>query len=169
MLVAPAPRESEPVVEEMEQTAPHSSGVSARAKFMILLSIGVIFLAAVLQVAMAARVNGLGYRLTQMENDNLELERANQRLELEVARLKDPARLATVAQQQLGMVRPDAAHISRLPAGTLCQAQNTVRGEEGPVLTEAQDNNGFWDNFAGVFTGWLAAGKSQQAGPLARN
>lgn len=57
-----------------------------------------------------------GYRLSELENDGRSLVRENDRLKLELATLRSPARLEPIAREKLGLVPPPAGSVIALSA-----------------------------------------------------
>ena len=53
----------------------------------------------------------IGYRLSQLEQDSRSLDRERDRLKLELATLKSPARLERIARDRLGMGPPAAGTV----------------------------------------------------------
>lgn len=74
----------------------------------------VAFLAAVVTVQSAYIVKS-GYGLVDAKQEIMRLERANETLKLDIAKLKTPERVAQIASQKLGMIVPKNAYFS---AGT---------------------------------------------------
>ncbi len=60
----------------------------------------------ILHVSSRVLVVRTGYVLSDLENDNRELVRENDRLRLELATLKSPTRLERLARNELGMTPP---------------------------------------------------------------
>lgn len=60
----------------------------------------------ILHVTSRVLVVDMGYRLSRAEGESSALTRENDRLKLELATLKGPARLERVAREQLGMAMP---------------------------------------------------------------
>jgi cell division protein FtsL len=56
-----------------------------------------------------------GYQITSIKQEINTLQRENERLQLEVARLRAPERIAAVATDQLGMAEPQAEQICYIP------------------------------------------------------
>jgi cell division protein FtsL len=75
-------------------------------------ALGALFAAVgVIHVTSRVMVVNVGYRLSSLEQEGQGLERTNERLRLELATLKNPARLERLAREQLGM--------GPAPAGTV--------------------------------------------------
>lgn len=88
---------------------------SARQKLKIL---ALVLLALLLCFGMTFMtvVNVLmGYKITSIKQEINSLQRENERLQLEVARLRAPERIAAVATEQLGMAEPQAEQICYVP------------------------------------------------------
>ena len=82
----------------------------------------------ILHVASRSQVVDAAYRLSALEAESRTLSLANDRLKLELATLKRPARLETLARTQLGMAPPDASVVDSVAARP---APLAVRGAEG--------------------------------------
>jgi cell division protein FtsL len=83
----------------------------------------------ILHVTSRVLVVVLGYRLSRAETEERALTRENDRLKLELATLKNPARLEKLAREKLGM---------SMPAGPLVMALPPA-GSPRPVRVEARD------------------------------
>ncbi|MDN5346807.1 MAG: hypothetical protein PWP65_371 [Clostridia bacterium] len=89
-----------------------------KARNFKLLIIGMVlagFILGLLVTMQAARLIVQGYAVAQLKREISGLERENQRLHLEIARLKSPERIAAQASR-LGLVRPKSDQICFLPA-----------------------------------------------------
>ncbi|WP_223636418.1 cell division protein FtsL [Corallococcus sp. EGB] len=75
----------------------------------------------ILHVTSRVLVVDMGYRLSNAEGENRSLTRENDRLKLELATLKAPARLERVAREQLGMAMPKGGAVVSL-------AEDRVKG-----------------------------------------
>jgi cell division protein FtsL len=93
----------------------------------VLLCFGLLGAVGILHVASRSRVVDAAYRLSSLESENRSLALANDRLKLELATLKRPARLEAIARGQLGMGPPDAAVV------------DSVAARNGPVATHAAE------------------------------
>jgi cell division protein FtsL len=82
-----------------------------------------------LHVTSRVLVVDMGYRLSKAESEGRALTRENDRLKLELATLKAPARLEKLAREQLGMA---------MPAGTAVVSL----GAEGPKRAARADRGG---------------------------
>lgn len=166
LLVVPA-RKAEPAppvwLEPQRRLQP---GWQPKEKVFALALVGLLFLAGVAVVTQTVRVNLVGYRLAQVRQEVERLERDNERLALEVAALKGPARVAQLAEQRLGMVAPDAAHVLRLPPGAVAQAALAVQGRPAPALAEGEPPAARWQVLARAFARWLGTvGRAHAAQP----
>ncbi|MFH1130966.1 MAG: cell division protein FtsL [Pseudomonadota bacterium] len=56
-----------------------------------------------------------GYKLSEATKEHLELVEANRRLKVEIALLKNPNRVARIADEKLGLKTPGPEQIRRLP------------------------------------------------------
>ncbi|HBS60764.1 MAG TPA: cell division protein FtsL, partial [Firmicutes bacterium] len=71
-----------------------------------------IFIASMLMVAQNDQLVQTSYQLVEMNADVAKLEKENQSLRIDIARLKSPERIVNIATQRLGLVFPDAKYIS---------------------------------------------------------
>lgn len=83
----------------------------------------------ILHVTSRVLVVDMGYRLSKAETEERALTRENDRLKLELATLKNPARLEKLAKEKLGMAMPSGPLVIALP-----------RGKERNARVEARDS-----------------------------
>lgn len=76
---------------------------------------GILVALCLLDVWLRLQVMHLGYDLSAARQMQLRLEHEQRELELEVAMLRDPGRLADVARHRLGMVDPAKGQVVILP------------------------------------------------------
>jgi cell division protein FtsL len=69
----------------------------------------------ILHVTSRVLVVDMGYRLSKAESESRSLTRENDRLKLELATLKAPARLERLAREQLRMAMPAGSSVVALP------------------------------------------------------
>lgn len=97
----------------------------------------VLFLIAfgVFVTARSAMIVSEGYALVDMKSQAIRLEKENEILRLEVARLKSPQRIQAIAVSQLGMVVPTNVYCStgNNPSSPK-DAQATVKEKDGGVV-----------------------------------
>ncbi len=86
----------------------------------------------ILHVTSRVLVVDMGYRLSKAEAEERALTRENDRLKLELATLKNPARLEKLAREKLGMSMPAGGVVISLPPA----------GGKRPVRVEARDARG---------------------------
>lgn len=79
-------------------------------------ALAVLLLATVGVVHVTSRVMvvKMGYELSRLDAAGAQLTRENDQLRLELATLKRPARLETIAKNQLGLVPPSAGTVITL-------------------------------------------------------
>src|SRR5262249_7515801 len=77
---------------------------------------GLLGAVGILHVASRSQVVDAAYRLSALESESRTLALANDRLKLELATLKRPARLEAIARNQLGMAPPDASVVDSVAA-----------------------------------------------------
>jgi cell division protein FtsL len=82
----------------------------------------------ILHVTSRVLVVDMGYRLSKSETESRTLTRENDRLKLELATLKAPARLERLAREQLGMAMPAGSAVVALPP-ELPGAKRNARAE----------------------------------------
>jgi cell division protein FtsL len=70
-----------------------------------------------------------GYRLSQLETDGRNLARENDRMKLELATLRSPARLEKIARERLGLVPPAAGAVVAVQRAT---DESPVPGHDSP-------------------------------------
>jgi len=97
------------------------SGVSVGRVLMHLLPAVFLFAlfagVGILHVTSRVMVVDMGYRLSQSEAEERSLTRENDRLKLELATLKNPARLEKLSREKLGMSMPSGPLVIALPSG----------------------------------------------------
>ncbi|MFL5346978.1 MAG: cell division protein FtsL [Hyalangium sp.] len=103
----------------MTQVSPNSrSGVSVGRVLLHLLPavmLSALFVAVgILHVTSRVLVVDMGYRLSKAQGEANTLTRENDRLKLELATLKAPARLERLAREQLGMMMPPGSAVVSL-------------------------------------------------------
>jgi cell division protein FtsL len=94
----------------------------------VVLCFGLLGAVGILHVASRSQVVDAAYRLSALEAESRTLSLANDRLKLELATLKRPARLEALARTQLGMGPPDASVVDSVAARP---APLAARGAEG--------------------------------------
>jgi cell division protein FtsL len=82
----------------------------------VVLCWGLLAAVGVLHVASRSRVVDAAYQLSHLESENRTRTLDNDRLKLELATLKRPARLESLARTQLGMAPPEASAVDSLAA-----------------------------------------------------
>ncbi len=87
-----------------------------------------------LHVTSRVLVVDMGYRLSKAEAEERALIRENDRLKLELATLKNPARLEKLAREKLGMSMPAGSQVVALPA--------ELPGRKRTARVEARDARG---------------------------
>jgi cell division protein FtsL len=93
-------------------------GPTVRAVLVYLLPVllaGALFAAVgIVHVSARVLVVRTGYQLSELEADNRALTRENDRLKLELATLKNPARLERIAREELGMIPASPGDVTTL-------------------------------------------------------
>lgn len=87
----------------------------------------------ILHVTSRVLVVDMGYRLSKAESEGRSLTRENDRLKLELATLKAPARLEKLAKEQLGMMMPPGSAVVSVQP----QLPNTRRQNQGETRKPA--------------------------------
>ncbi|MDN5344992.1 MAG: hypothetical protein PWQ18_1105 [Clostridia bacterium] len=109
----------------------------ARRKLFIL---GLVLLAIVMafgKTFLAVRLVINGYEMEALKQQINTLQRENERLQLEVARLKAPERVARVATTRLGMVEPAEGQLYYVPGKASQQVQVAAGATAGPGTAAA--------------------------------
>jgi cell division protein FtsL len=70
------------------------------------LAVGLLVVVGIIHVTSRVLVVSQGYALSRLDAQSTELTRENDRLKLELATLKGPSKLETVARTRLGLVTP---------------------------------------------------------------
>lgn len=118
-----ASRKQEWVIEE-EQIAPSSAAhlprknASLRAKCFLMVAL--VAVAAMFVTVRSESIIRAGYQLVQTKAQVAKMEKENEALRLEIAKLKSPQRIQHIATSQLGMVLPQNVYCaSNQNAGTV--------------------------------------------------
>jgi cell division protein FtsL len=96
----------------------------------------------ILHVTSRVLVVDMGYRLSKAQSEGNTLTRENDRLKLELATLRAPARLERLAREQLGMVMPSGSAVVSLPPelpGARGQGKSGVRKPAGLRVAEREN------------------------------
>jgi cell division protein FtsL len=96
----------------------------------------------ILHVTSRVLVVDMGYRLSKAQSEGNALTRENDRLKLELATLKAPARLEKLAREQLGMVMPSGSAVVSLPPelpGARRQGKPEARKPAGLRVAEREN------------------------------
>ncbi|MGB9885533.1 MAG: cell division protein FtsL [Moorellales bacterium] len=157
LVVAPVPGPEAPAAYEAPVRTHARLRPGTKLKGFGLVLVALVFLSGVAVVAQTARLNALGYRLAELRSEVNALERANQRLELEVAELRAPARLARVAESHLGLVEPDPTHVRTLPAARVAQAEAELGLLPGANLEAGRERSAGWEKWSRALAHWLEA------------
>jgi cell division protein FtsL len=91
----------------------------------VVLCWGLLAAVGILHVASRSQVVDAAYRLSSLEGENRTLLLDNDRLKLELATLKRPARLEVLARTRLGMAPPEAAAVDSVAARTAVLTRST--------------------------------------------
>ena len=96
----------------------------------------------ILHVTSRVLVVDMGYRLSRAQSEGNTLTRENDRLKLELATLKAPARLERLAREQLGMRMPAGSAVVSLPPalpGARRQGRPEARKPAGVRVAEREN------------------------------
>jgi cell division protein FtsL len=96
--------------------------------FPVLFCFSLLVAVGILHVASRSQVVDAAYRLSALEAESRTLALANDRLKLELATLKRPARLEAIARGQLGMAPPDASVVDSVAARPATPAAHAAEG-----------------------------------------
>ncbi len=112
-----------------------AGGVSVGQVLMQLLPAVLLFAlfagVGILHVASRVLVVDMGYQLSRAEAEARTLTRENDRLKLELATLKNPARLEKLAREKLGMSMPSGPLVIALPARERTASRVEARSARG--------------------------------------
>lgn len=114
--------------------------IALRAKCLV-----TIMLLAAIAVVATVRSEAIvrnGYDLVQMKSKTLSLQKENELLRLDIAKLKSPQRIQAIATTELGMVMPKgvycaASHVESAPVaaekekGLVSQVVSTLKSSKG--------------------------------------
>ncbi|BCV20879.1 cell division protein FtsL [Moorella sp. Hama-1] len=139
----------------------------ARQKVILL---GLVLLAIITGLALTFLSMQLvikGYKIDSIKQELGTLQRENEQLQLEVARLKAPERVARVATAKLGMIEPQTEQIYYVPdkAGTGKQVQVAAAAPAGTAVTSpAPGGQSWWVALTEALHQWLGPGRPARAG-----
>lgn len=137
-----ASRKYEWVIEEEIQTAPSSKPAPqhrAALRAKCLLMAVMIAIAAMFITVRSEAIIRAGYDLVQLKAQAAKMEKENEALKLEIARLKSPQRIQHIATNQLGMV---------VPQNVYCAAD--IADNDNVQASAAKDDNGFFAKLSGL-------------------
>jgi len=103
-----------------------------------------------------------GYELARIKKEILTLQQANEQLELEVARLKSPERVAELATTKLGMVKPAPEDMRFSTSSWEDNLKIAGKSEAAPPYQETRVHS-FWIRVGQALQHWLAAARPAQA------
>jgi cell division protein FtsL len=95
----------------------------------------------ILHVTSRVLVVDMGYRLSKAQSEGNALTRENDRLKLELATLKAPARLEKLAREQLGMMMPPGSAVVALPPQLPGARQGKPSARKPAALRVAEREN----------------------------
>lgn len=128
-----------------EQTAPPAKAPQAQPKKVAknrCLTVLIFLAALAMFVAMqSSTIVGSGYELVQMKAQVARIEKENEQLRLDIAKLKSPQRIQQIATSQLGMVKPQGVYLA-------AEAKTTSTITTQPEQTLAQSISIFRTNKA---------------------
>ncbi|MEN9799082.1 MAG: hypothetical protein RL653_2778 [Pseudomonadota bacterium] len=104
-----------------------------------LLGVAVFVGVGLMHVTSRVLVVGVGYELSRLEGENHDLLRQNDELRVELAALKNPARLERIAREQLGMAPPPAGAVITLGASQPRADRPAAPARARPLLTAARE------------------------------
>lgn len=114
---------------------------SRNLKLAVLGLVLIGFILGLLVTAQATRLVMQGYAIVSIKQEVSDLERENQRLRLEISRLKSPERIAAQASR-LGLVRPEREQICLLPAPSEAAVKIAQETPSRPVQVSEDEIRG---------------------------
>ncbi|MGB9662934.1 MAG: septum formation initiator family protein [Moorellaceae bacterium] len=139
--------------------------VFRRRKGLVIISILLAFGLAMLWTVQSIWLVLKGYELANLKKEISALQQANERLQLEVTRLKSPEYVAQVATTRLGMVKPTSQDIRFLPENR-GEHVEVAQKAATPQMKEADlhpDLHPFWKRVAEALYRLLVADRTAQA------
>lgn len=136
-----------------------------RRKGLVIISILLAFGLAMLWTVQSIWLVLKGYELANLKKEISALQQANERLQLEVTRLKSPEYVAQVATTRLGMVKPTSQDIRFLPENRGEQVEVAQKAAT-PQMEEADlhpDLHPFWQRVAEALYRLLVTDRTAQA------
>ncbi|TDA70473.1 MAG: hypothetical protein D9V47_01255 [Clostridia bacterium] len=140
------------------EVAPARPG-ARRHKGLVLAGVAFLGLMGLAVVGQAAVVAVRGYEVQQLEAKAVALSRSNDRLELEISRLRSPEQVALAARERLGMVSPAEAGVAYVQPGPVPAAVAVTPSP--PLLVAEKGKDPFLRQVAGAIGDRI--GKAKQA------
>ncbi len=138
-------RKQESTIYEQQQIPPvrrvaPKLDIALRTKCLVT----VILLAAIAVVATvrSEAIVRSGYNLVQMKSQTLSLERENELLRLEIAKLKSPQRIQSIAATELGMVIPQGVYCATNSVPNVQPAAEKEKGLVSQVVSTLKFTKG---------------------------
>lgn len=140
-MLAALPQELAYEVKTANNSAPAPKGrnlekIQSKTKRKLALLVLLVLAAGFSMTFLATQTVIKGYQVENIKKEINTLQRENERLQLEVARLKTPERIAEVATVRLGMVEPQTSQFYYIPGSEQAQMATTATIE--PLVKEIQ-------------------------------
>jgi len=146
--LAPKPIEPSTVPYAPSKESGKQSEINRSLRSKCLLFVITVAALAAIVTAQSAYIVKSGYALVETKRETMALERTNEMLRLDVARLKAHDRIAQIASQRLGMIVPQNAYFS---SGTAFSATSDF---DSPAENKRDAtgllNIGFLNNLASI-------------------
>lgn len=112
-----------------------------RHKALVLTGVVFLGLMGLAVVGQAAIIAVKGYQVQQLEAKVATISRQNDRMELEISRLRSPERVAVAARERLGMVSPAGAGVAYVLPEPVQEAATVTTSQS--LLLPAKENEPF--------------------------
>ncbi|MCG0276993.1 MAG: cell division protein FtsL [Thermanaeromonas sp.] len=161
MLAAPQVKLSWPQ-QPLVQPYPQRSKARGKPKAMAVVLVLLAFAIGLTWTVQCVFLTLKGYELTRIKREILALQQANEQLELEVARLKSPERVAELATTKLGMVKPAPQDV-RLSTSTWDDDPKVAENSPATQYSQETKMHSFWLRVGQALQQWLAGARPAEA------
>lgn len=138
-------------------------------KIVLVTMVLAAFLSGLFMTSKHVQVTVLGSEINQIKKQINALKKENERLQLDIARLSAPERVATIASTKLGMQEPDVRQfklVTPLPEQQLASAKLAQQRAPTSKTEITADETGFVDIMADMVSGWVGGISQVEASQL---
>ncbi|MDK2820672.1 MAG: hypothetical protein PWP31_637 [Clostridia bacterium] len=165
MIAAPKQYIYETVKEKdkgIERRISSRRGINSKQKAQLLVLVFLAFIIGMSFTYLKVQLMIAGYKVEDIKEDIRTLQRENENLQLEVARLKSPERIAMEAASRLDMVEAQTNQICYVPGNStndLTQGSETLQvasvEQNSKITTSTEDKKSLLSSITQVLYQWL--------------